>query len=125
VSLNKEHLNRWIDDLRTTKAVQGRGALHSLADHRESFCCLGRLCQVASESGLALDVAVIEDEDIVSYDKATGTIPKSVAAWLGNTKDALVLAGQCIAWNDTHQLTFSEIADKLESKFELDRQETP
>lgn len=88
--MNKTTLNRWIKALRSGDFEQTTDQLRYIDNQgRQSYCCLGVLCQITG-----------------------GPMSYNYLSTLGlseNAKDA------CMVWNDGDELTFAQIADKLEA----------
>jgi len=100
--------------LRSGEYKQGAGFL----SRDGKYCCLGVACEVAIKSGLSVEVVI--DTGIspkVWYDNEAHYLPKSVQKFFGFTSPygeygpGRSLPGD----NDTRGLTFSEIADLIES----------
>lgn len=53
MKMNPEIKRRWITALRSGKYPQGKGALHTVFPDSETFCCLGVLCELALNVGVA------------------------------------------------------------------------
>lgn len=143
MTVNKPAMRLWVEDLRTTDAPQAVGQLR--VDHKISppaFCCLGRACEVAIGSG---DVSLVWDAEVGGYSGPSdelesqnpqrmyySALPHVVAHWFGvdsldpiisdtlsvreaDGEESLSAAGA----NDGLQWTFHQIADAIESYYEL------
>ena len=112
--MNRENLQLWLDDLRTTKEPQTTGMLHN---HR-GFCCLGRGCVVASANGARLTCVGSDDMGGFLYNELADIPPEEFTNWLElGIIEANSLYEDAIKWNDTERLGFPEIADKIEAWF--------
>ena len=49
--MNKELKEKWLTALRSGEYAQGNGALRKPGDAKDSFCCLGVLCDIYDPSG--------------------------------------------------------------------------
>lgn len=117
--MNRENMQAWIVDLRTTDAKQGKFALHRIEPQGDRFCCMGRACQVALLHGVDIDVKTqADDEPFVTYDDHEAYLPTSVRDWLGIDGD---LSYDCARWNDSQGgMSFAKIAGRLEKLLEHD-----
>lgn len=110
--MNKENMEKWLADLETTDEPQSCGLL----TRPTGDCCLGRLCKVALADGVPIDVEEIPrgpyEEPHTQYDHSHATPPESVLNWAG-IPPASGLIDECITWNDTLSLSFSEIAKNI------------
>jgi hypothetical protein len=124
----REHRRLWVEALRSGRFTQGRGALHWVDDPvsstGDSYCCLGVACKVAAENGLDLRRRVEPPHNNTSkryesYGGQGGSLPVSVAAWLGISpaghyqKNARSLTDD----NDLRLHGFEEIADTIEREW--------
>lgn len=114
--MNIPVIRRWVFALRSGKYSQGQGRLNR--DGR--YCCLGVLTDLAVQTGLG------------NWDGTSFVINKFVQSplylsdavinWAGLAdKKGLEFADKCeglVSLNDTHNKTFSEIADIIETKIE-------
>jgi hypothetical protein len=83
----------WVDALRSGRFRQGQGILTRVGvdpdgvTPRPSHCCLGVLCQLAVEAGVALPVTVHPNLSgpikTVSYDGSFHYLPDVVTEWAG------------------------------------------
>lgn len=109
-----EMRQKWLDALRSGEYGQGKGNLCA----EGKFCCLGVACEVLKKE---LDLRVSHLRSTVVYDDNVATTPERLV-------DALGLYGDCgehqnpstenpplVALNDDKGLSFSEIADKIET----------
>lgn len=124
---NRTNIQKWVDDLRSGRFVQGQHYLNA----QDRLCCLGVACETAKENGVPLLVERIpQDEEFsyVSYDESTSTLPISVMEWLGfeSANQGLVVLmsprpDQTISLvelnDDNPSLTLSQIADVVEWYF--------
>ena len=118
--MNQDVKKLWVEDLRANGDKQGRHGLHNLENN--TFCCLGRLCELAISSGVEVETGIDSGTPIWStYDGRTGYPPESVCNWagIGKGKDIVVtIAGSTNslpAHNDSGA-SFAQIADAIESQ---------
>ena len=115
----------WSAALRSDRFKQGRGNLKMLVDGEWQHCCLGVLCDLAVEAGVAVEEKM-SSTGIVSFDGERSFLPWSVADWAGlNTTSPTVVDGaepdrDLVALNDGLSLTvephsFPEIADLIDT----------
>lgn len=107
--MNTQNVNKWLKALRSGEYRQGRGQLRN---NKGEYCCLGVACEVYQKEGPG-DLEIDDLGYVTSYDGDTGHLPKKVADWLGITKTLLSNGIGCIKMNDTHNLTFIEIANQI------------
>jgi len=133
--------NLWIEDLRNPANKQGCGRLTKLDELDVRYdCCLGRLCQLAIDSGVNVTVKTCEvsglNRKYYVYDNTASTLPEIVVGWAGlNDYDPAITVSDITSeeirekikkklsqrsvvrlsrLNDDVELTFSEIADVIE-----------
>jgi hypothetical protein len=108
----------WVAALRSGKYPQGRNCLSDGIN----LCCLGVACEVAIENGTPVTKKPSPTGQYVFYDGSIGILPDSVRDWLGlTTRSGQYLAkdgkyADLTVGNDDLRLTFSEIADIIESE---------
>ncbi len=120
--MNPEVKALWVGALRSGKYKQGRGRLHDPADN--SFCCMGVLCELAVEAGVARGDSPpgwYDSKD--GYDKQVNWLPNSVRRWAGLKASNPTLGvdgdGDLIPAsyaNDRMRLDFNTIANMIEEK---------
>lgn len=106
----------WIERLRSGEYRQIR---QFLSDTSNGRCCLGVLCDLAVEAGIArreggalrvLYAAVADGED-----SAMGILPTAVGRWAGLTsRDPDIGPASATELNDSKGMSFAEIADEIE-----------
>lgn len=113
----KERLLRWVKALESGRYKQGRFMLKS-ADNE--YCCLGVACNVAKqdlklrwETKLYRGSLGIIGKD-VTY--KTAALPPRVRKWLGIST---AFEEKLMTMNDSHNLTFKEIAAVIRKKYNL------
>ena len=119
ISSKPARIRAWIKALRSGKYKQGVGELHN--DGR--FCCLGVLCDLYRKS--TKDGYWTEDGFVYGYESvAAYGLPPIVQAWAGVTNenpsictDAALTA---VDANDSLEMTFDQIADKLEAELDAE-----
>lgn len=119
--------DEWTRRLRSGDHVQGVGALRRDVAGVPQYCCLGVLCEVAREAGVAVYDPVVGAYRSVA-DPASGdyngVLPPPVARWAGlvtvPTSDRCdpTLAGRALSdrndGNHGPRQTFAELADLIE-----------
>lgn len=123
--MNKRIKELWIEALRSGDYKQGKGLLRN---ENDEFCCLGVLTNL-----YALEHPEIakQETDPTRFLKCSGYLPIEVAEWAEIStmfakeqfsKNGIVIGydveigdQSAIHWNDTYCLTFSKIADKIET----------
>lgn len=112
--------DRWVAALRSGRYEQGRGQLvaHRGRRYRRQFCCLGVLTDLAVQDRVVTWRALWARGDQV--------LPPEVREWAGlpNTDPQLVAPDgrfdTASELNDSVELTFAEIADRIEATFPED-----
>lgn len=117
--MNRAALTTWVQALRSGSYEQGRGRL---ASQDGKFCCLGVLCEVAVEDGLAI-TKMLSAGNTIRYDRAADYPPLSVIAWLDvdGLLDPVIpyfegTGGNLLTLDylNDHGFTFDQIADLIE-----------
>ena len=83
--MNKEIKEKWLAALRSGKYVQSTGALRKPGDAKDSFCCLGVLCDAVDPSGwyhVSHEVAAVA-YGFGQNDRVTTVLPHSIMARAG------------------------------------------
>ena len=118
----------WVGALRSGKYEQGKYTLRS----GDEFCCLGVLCNLATQQGL--DLRVVKVGQITFYDYQRCGLPAKVLKWAGLDQDfppsewplawvsggcpvPLPRAGGTLAYLNDSGRTFHEIAVAIEESF--------
>jgi len=109
--MNAEIKREWIERLRSGEYKQGMFALN----RGQTFCCLGVLCEIAVEKGVAIRVDT--DRTFIRYRDNDGntcnaTLPRALQTWSGLGADDI---GELVLQNDRKKRSFKEIADYIES----------
>ncbi len=109
---NKEHIQLWVDALRSGEYQQARSALKT----DEGYCCLGVACEVyQKEVG---DLEVVEGYPAHLYDNRSGVLPEKVVTWLNVAGDNPTLGREnATALNDFRRWDFNKIADAIEQTY--------
>ena len=118
--MNKEIKALWIEALRSGKYVQGMGFLNN----NGKFCCLGVLCELSAEAGIAerryvsnrgyydLRIGLMEPKAWATFGEY---LPKLVQEWAGlDCKDPKLGPTSCTEENDSEK-TFDQIASLIEA----------
>jgi len=131
VSQNTDRLRLLVAALRSGEFVQTQsqlGRVDPAGVEPDKFCCLGVACEVAIRNGLDLDREVSSnDPTVLRYDGISDELPARVQEWYGIDGSNPVLVEEnivndevtCIEANDDEGLNFAEIADLMESRWEL------
>lgn len=82
--MNRERLELWLADLEQPGLKQAQNRLRTSDD---SYCCLGRLCEVARANGLDLGIEAVSSEEdgelaCYEYDGNRHYAPAAVIDWL-------------------------------------------
>lgn len=102
----------WVKALRSGDYKQGIHSLHNLDD---SFCCLGVLCDLAVEAGVARESKSGKEIGYEADGFYASLLPPSVAKWAGlRTRQGNSFAHSLVYLNDDGR-PFTEIADVIES----------
>lgn len=124
--MTKQEIRKlWTDALRSGDYKQGESFLRKRRTDEDVFCCLGVLCELAVKEGITPQAERMVVANFYQYaDKgqsAIGRLPDAVKDWAGLAGNGgeftnefhgqLSLAGL----NDLESLSFSEIADFIDS----------
>lgn len=118
---NKENLRLWVEDLESGQHEQAELFMAKIQDEKTSYCCLGRLCEVAIANGVPLERTIRYfhlgyNHDMHYYDGHGGSIvPRRVGDWTGISPDKLA---HYATLNDKG-CTFSEIAQQIRTDYDL------
>lgn len=115
----------WINALRSGKYQQTTEVLHRKEGNKDSFCCLGVLCDLATNE---LDIVVHRGFYTVAYDNAWTILPPLVVKWAeldehGGENPIVLKDAQIFeelgekANKDIQTLTLAELNDKYELNF--------
>lgn len=129
--MNPEVKAKWTARLRSGQDKQGAGVLHRRQNGEDFFCCLGILCEVAIENGVAVNKAPEPGSDathaILAYDGYEDFLPLKVQEWAGFSVGNPLSSELCgesgstvrltLSWLNDQGRTFSEIADIIERDF--------
>lgn len=125
MKVKKLNMAKWIVALRTTKVAQTKWALRDAV----GYCCLGVVCTISklgkwepTVSGSAFNFVVGKGK---KQTVISNILPAQVVKWLGleehETNPAIEGDGltsvTASKGNDIQNLTFSQIADKLEARY--------
>lgn len=139
---HKQRLRLWVAELRSGKYEQGRGYLCTIKTGgddagSEKLCCLEVANRVAFDNGIPVpscEVNSLEREgqstdlgfliykvDKTGWGQVGGVMLPEVAEWYGFTGGCPHISPNmhAIEANDHHHLTFLEIADRIETYYEL------
>lgn len=108
--------DEWVRRLRSGAYRQGLSVLNNGSGR---FCCLGVLCEIAVEAGVATKNY---DWDVVRYvgevdERQEGVLPLSVRDWSGLPSTVGVFGDDSLANRNDCGTSFAEIADLIEEHF--------
>ena len=128
--MNPEVKALWVTALRSGEYEQGRGALIQIDEGKQTYCCLGVLCDLAIKAGVA-EVRLYENENSFAryqwwdatgdaageWSETEGTLPPPVMTWAGLIDDDPVITSgglTAVEANDSEELSFVDIAEQIE-----------
>lgn len=120
--MNQDVKEKWVAALRGGEYTQTTGRLRD----RDSYCCLGVLCDLAVLDG-AIDPPVLTEETCAccfpawQYDESAGELPMRVQQWAGLTEGnpTVLYRGDTetlSTLNDLRGQNFEQIADVIEDQ---------
>lgn len=116
--MKREVMEQWVSALRSGEYEQGFNVLRESTDLRESFCCLGVLCDLHRQSagGGAWTCDGYQSGKNWNAEVPTG----EVVSWAGLREPNPAIAGRKMIsdLNDGEGKSFSEIADLIEQNWE-------
>lgn len=117
--MKKKIAKIWCKALRSGEYKQDQHVLHNKT--RNTFCCLGVLCELAVKAGVEVDVIDIHQMDtVVNYDGDCAFLPESVQKWAGmeSTNGWIKGSTRSLSSLNDSGLSFNEIADHIEAHVE-------
>ena len=120
----------WAEALRSGEYKQTREVLHSIDSGKESFCCLGVLCDLyqkdrrsKKKKGLSVDEKQGWGSCEVAYDGLSAVLPQAVIKWAGmktenGSWDDTDANASLVYLNDEDRKTFKSIASVIEKRME-------
>jgi hypothetical protein len=77
-------VKRWVNALRSGNYKKGTGSLRKVGKIKDSFCCLGVLCELAVKAKV-IDAPYSNGQvgDEYKYKDCTGLLPQEVMDWAG------------------------------------------
>lgn len=107
--MNKNIAKQWIAALRSGDYLQGHGRLVAIGKGCVGFCCLGVLCNIATENGYGEWVGDhFKDERSV---RNSLELSIEVRKWADMSDKSMQML---IEFNDTRGFSFQQIADYIE-----------
>lgn len=115
IRMNEDIRKQWVEALRSGKYPQGRDYLVTVENEVENFCCLGVLCDLASDAGVI--------EKLPAYFRTLGKVvpygnqeqvfglPEVVMEWAGISEQGEEIH-RLISMNDTG-VSFDKIANVI------------
>lgn len=136
--MNPEVKTLWVNALRSGNYKQGHGTLHQIKPENEYLCCLGVLCVLARDAGVARQVTQDVPENwpegtpfvpgehwyasVHIYDTADPHwLPLEVLEWSGMTSkrgDEVIIDDRVreLSFHNDRGTLFTVIADAIESQ---------
>lgn len=109
--MNPEIKAEWVKRLRSGDYEQGKGNL----EMGGRYCCLGVLCEIAVEQGIAVK-EIKEESRVAYYDREYVLLPNSVIKWAGVRSSNPDFGGWILSnLNDVENYDFNQIADVIEA----------
>lgn len=106
--MKPEIKQKWVELLRSGKYIQATDRLKT----GNAYCCLGVLCDLyIKETGKGHWEVGDHPSFILEEDELTIGLNGKLLKWVGMTN---MEHNDCIKYNDTENLNFSQIADKIE-----------
>jgi hypothetical protein len=119
---NRDVIATWVAALRSGRYRQGRGGLRGEDVVGPRHCCLGVLCELAVDAGIAQRAGNLygvrrDDEWYVQFQGAY--LPSVVVAWAGLSggDPYVVHDDRASKLNDVEHWSFADIADALERRY--------
>jgi hypothetical protein len=125
--MDPEAKRLWVEALRSGEYAQGRNYLAEMWAGNWRYCCLGVLCEVATEQGVPVTVVTRPGSQLKTYSENSTIPPTSVAqwAWAEETRypalriphvdeDGVMAFRDFTELNDDMGLSFEQIADLIE-----------
>ena len=109
----------WLKALRSGRFVQGSGTLkyYSVKEKQFQHCCLGVLCELATEAGVIEASQPDMGMNRHHFDGNTSTLPQSVMNWAGLLDTNPTIEGdRSLAGMNDGGASFSTIADAIEQE---------
>lgn len=120
---NKGNLRKWVTALRSGEYAQGINRLFNPPEPehdkpKPTYCCLGVACHVMEKEG----------HQFVCNWRIAALLPLEAMDWLGIQEENPVIRGSwtdeyavdtAAHFNDDERWTFAQIADQIETHFEL------
>lgn len=124
-TMNSEIKNKWVTALRSKEYKQGYKSLAlAKADGTVEYCCLGVLCELAVQEGIAHRRGGSTEfgDSLISYDAQMSYLPDSVMKWAGldsssptamkpNSINGVIFLSDA---NDSLDYDFNGIADLID-----------
>jgi hypothetical protein len=107
-SSHKRIIEGWLEALESGTYKQTKNVLHRREKEKDSYCCLGVLCDLAVKAGVLEECDIEQDGNIILYDGNDGTLPPDVQEWIGLASDVGAYGDPNV--NDGHSL--AEFNDK-------------
>jgi len=119
---NRDVIAAWVAALRSGDYRQGRGGLRGEDAAGPRYCCLGVLCELSVDAGIAQRAGNLygvrrDDEGYVQFQGAY--LPTGVTAWAGLPGgDPVLHDGRTASTlNDVEHWSFADVADALERRY--------
>lgn len=131
MTVNKEPMIKWVNELYYSNRKQAKGFLTLITDGKSSHCCLGVACEIFKDQLESIetvhkshDDADLNDYDsYISYDFNSSFLPSRIADLFG-TETTIYMTHEdekmnVIHANDELGLTFKEIAQGINLYYKL------
>lgn len=124
--MKKTIAEKWVQALRSGKYKQGREVLHNNEDGKDTYCCLGVLCDLYQQDRRSKKKKMLDVESRwcnVAYDGEDTHLPDAVREWAGmKTKDGMWnnedMDATLVYLNDEKRSNFKTIANVIEKNVE-------
>ena len=124
--MKKTIAKKWVAALRSGKYKQGREVLHNNKSGKDTYCCLGVLCDLYQQDRRSKKKKMLDVDNRwnnVCYDGADTHLPDAVLMWAGmKTKDGswdeLHCETSLVYLNDEKRNNFKTIASVIEKNVE-------
>jgi hypothetical protein len=127
--MKKTIAEKWVKALRSGKYKQGQEVLHHKENDKNTYCCLGVLCDLYQQDRRSKKKKMLDVDNeycTVTYDGADTLLPDVVREWAGmktengswdDTNDTNANAN-LVYLNDEDRKTFKSLANVIEKNVE-------
>lgn len=125
--MKKTIAEKWVKALRSGKYKQGQEVLHNNKGGKDTYCCLGVLCDLYQQDRRSKKKKMLDVDNkwgTITYDGKDTYLPDVVIKWAGmktcggtwDIEDEEI--GNLIYLNDDKRSSFKRIADIIEKNVE-------